>query len=86
MSFHGWNLDPWKRHQIFFKKKNKFSKHWKYEIENLGFKYNMNDFTAAVGLAQLNKINFFNKKKNMILKKYLDGIKKSKKHKASISL
>ncbi len=78
LSFHGWNLDPWKRHQIFFKKKNKFSKHWKYEIENLGFKYNMNDFTAAVGLAQLNKINFFNKKRNMILKKYLDGIKNLK--------
>ena len=37
----------------------------------------MNDFTAAVGLAQLNKINFLIKK-NMILKKYLDGIKNLK--------
>ena len=27
LSFHGWNIDPWKRHQIFFRKKTKFSKH-----------------------------------------------------------
>ena len=45
-----------------FLKKNKFSKYWKYEIENLGYKYNMNDLTAAIGLAQLKKVNYFNKK------------------------
>ena len=75
LSFHGWNIDPWKRHQIFFRKKTKFSKHWKYEITKLGYKYNMNDLTAAVGLAQLKKINLFNKNRNLILKKYLNGIK-----------
>jgi perosamine synthetase len=75
LSFHGWNIDPWKRHQMFFRKKNKFSKHWKYEITKLGYKYNMNDLTAAVGLAQLKKINLFNKNRNLILKKYLNGIK-----------
>ena len=76
LSFHGWNVDPWKRHQMFFKKKNKFSKYWKYEIENLGYKYNMNDLTAAIGLAQLKKVNYFNKKRNLILKRYLKGIQK----------
>ncbi len=75
LSFHGWNIDPWKRHQIFFRKNNRFSKHWRYEIENLGYKYNMNDLTAAIGLAQLKKINLFNKNRNLILKKYIDGIK-----------
>ena len=35
----------------------------------------MNDLTAAVGLAQLKKINLFNKNRNLILKKYLNGIK-----------
>tara|TARA_Y100000992_G_scaffold54138_1_gene32491 strand:- start:2879 stop:4030 length:1152 start_codon:yes stop_codon:yes gene_type:complete len=75
LSFHGWNKDPWERHLMFFKKKKNFSKHWKYEIENLGFKYNMNDLTASMGLAQLSKINLFNKKRNLILKKYLIGIK-----------
>ena len=24
LSFHGWNIDPWKRHQMFFKKKINF--------------------------------------------------------------
>lgn len=75
LSFHGWNIDPWKRHKVFFKKKNKFSNHWKYEIESLGFKYNMNDLTASLGLSQLRKINKFNKRRNLILKKYLYGIK-----------
>ena len=75
LSFHGWNIDPWKRHQMFFKKKNKFSKYWRYEIENLGYKYNMNDLTAAIGLAQLKKIKLFNKKRNLVLKRYLEGIK-----------
>ena len=58
-----------------FKKKNKFSKYWRYEIENLGYKYNMNDLTAAIGLAQLKKIKLFNKKRNLVLKRYLEGIK-----------
>jgi len=35
----------------------------------------MNDLTASMGLAQLSKINLFNKKRNLILKKYLIGIK-----------
>lgn len=78
LSFHGWNIDPWKRHLIFFKKKNIFSNHWKYEIKNLGYKYNMNDLTASIGLAQLKKIKSFNIKRNNILKKYLDGIKSLK--------
>lgn len=75
LSFHGWNIDPWTRHNKSFDKKNKSSKHWNYEIVNLGFKYNMNDFIAAVGLIQLKKINLFNKKRIKIIKMYLDGIK-----------
>ena len=36
----------------------------------------MNDFMAAMGLAQLKKINIFNRKRKKILKRYLTGIKK----------
>ena len=36
----------------------------------------MNDLTAAIGLAQLKKVNYFNKKRNLILKRYLKGIQK----------
>ena len=38
LSFHGWNIDPWKRHVRSFGSNNKFSKHWNYEIQNLGYK------------------------------------------------
>ena len=78
LSFHGWNIDPWERYKINFNKKKKFTNHWAYEIENLGYKYNMNDFMASVGLVQLKKINKLNNKRNLILKKYLKGIKNLK--------
>ena len=31
--------------------------HWHYEISVLGYKYNMNDIAAAIGLAQLKKLD-----------------------------
>tara|TARA_Y100000590_G_scaffold142531_1_gene163593 strand:+ start:10449 stop:11603 length:1155 start_codon:yes stop_codon:yes gene_type:complete len=78
LSFHGWDTDPWQRHEKSFGKKNNFTKHWAYEIKNLGYKYNMNDFMAAVGLEQLKKVNSFNKKRIKIIKRYLNGIKNLK--------
>ncbi len=78
LSFHGWDSDPWSRHKKSFGKKNQFTNHWTYEITNLGYKYNMNDYMAAMGLAQLKKIKFFNKKRIEILKQYLKGIKNLK--------
>ena len=78
LSFHGWDVDPWKRHNDSFIKKKRKKKHWNYQINNLGYKYNMNDLLASIGLAQFKKINYFNKKRISILKKYLNGIKKCK--------
>ena len=78
LSFHGWDVDPWQRHKRSFRKKKYYTKHWNYEIKNLGYKYNMNDLMAAIGLAQLKKINILNKKRSDILKKYLEGIKNCK--------
>ena len=78
LSFHGWDIDPWQRHKASFGKKNYFTKHWNYDIKNLGYKYNMNDLMAAIGIAQLKKINILNKKRSKILKKYLIGIKDCK--------
>lgn len=78
LSFHGWNKDPWTRHKKSINKTNFKEKHWYYQIKELGFKYNMNDLMAAIGLAQLKKLNTFNLKRNIILKKYLKGIKDCK--------
>ena len=78
LSFHGWNTDPWTRHNKSFGKQNKFTRHWTYEIKNLGYKYNMNDLMAALGLSQLKKINYLNYKRKKILERYLSGIKSLK--------
>ena len=78
LSFHGWNVDPWSRHKKSFTTSKQTTKHWKYEIENLGYKYNMNDYMAAMGLAQFKKLKKFNLRRREILKKYLEGIKNLK--------
>ena len=45
MRLHGISRDAWKRYTA--------SGSWYYEIEDIGFKYNLTDIAAAVGLAQL---------------------------------
>ena len=51
MSLHGLSADAWKRYSS--------SKVKKYYVNQLGFKYNMTDISASLGLIQLNKINKF---------------------------
>lgn len=48
--------------------------HWYYEINDLGFKYNMNDLAASIGLMQLEKLPAMNKKRSEIINKYISGI------------
>ena len=52
--------DTWKR----FAGNNKYS--WKYDVEYLGWKYNMNDIIASIGLAQFKKLPNVLKKKDAI--------------------
>jgi len=78
LSFHGWNKDPWSRHKKGISKKNLKEKHWYYQIKELGFKYNMNDLMATIGLVQLRKLNSFNFKRNKGIQKYLKGIESCK--------
>ncbi len=46
-SLHGMDRDAWKRYDA--------SGSWFYEIHNTGFKYNLSDVHAAIGLAQLRR-------------------------------
>ena len=73
LSFHGWSSDPYTRHLHGSGKK-----HWYYEMINLGYKYNMNNLLAAIGIQQLKKLNRFNRQRTAILEKYLKVIKKCK--------
>ena len=46
-SLHGMDRDAWKRYDS--------SGSWFYEIHDTGFKYNLSDVHAAIGLAQLKR-------------------------------
>ena len=51
------------------------ARQWHYEIAALGYKYNMNDVMAAIGLAHLKKLDRMNARRAQIIRRYLDGIK-----------
>ena len=78
LSFHGWDKDPLKRFKISKTKNLRNNKHWMYNISNLGFKYNMNDLMASIGIAQFKKLKNFNLKREIIIKRYLKGLKNCK--------
>lgn len=48
---------------------------WKYNVLSLGWKYQMNDIAASIGLIQLKKLNKNNKKRQIIAKRYNEGLK-----------
>lgn len=51
LRLHGMSRDAWKRHTA--------SGTWKYDVEMPGFKYNMTDVAAALGIHQLAKLDSF---------------------------
>ncbi len=74
MRWVGIDKDNWKTAQAYTSA-NKDAMHWFYELNVLGWKYNMNDLAASVGLAQLEKLPKMNARRSEIIRKYLDGIK-----------
>ncbi|MDP3999590.1 MAG: DegT/DnrJ/EryC1/StrS family aminotransferase [bacterium] len=69
--WYGSRNDTWKR----FSGNNKYS--WHYDVAELGWKYNMNDIMAAIGLAQFKKLPLALSKKDKIRARYnkeLQGI------------
>ncbi len=43
---------------------------WYYEVESAGYKYNMTDIQAAMGLAQLRKVDWMWKRRKEIAESY----------------
>ncbi len=68
----GIDRDTWKRMN---QNPEDDSKHWYYDINDLGFKYNMNDLSASIGIVQLRKLNEMNGIRSGIISKYIDGMK-----------
>lgn len=67
MSLHGISKDAWKRFSS--------SGNWYYEIVAPGFKYNLTDVAASIGIHQLKKAELFRKKREEVAKKYNEGMK-----------
>ena len=62
LSYCGLSKDAWKRYD----KRGS----WYYEVTELGFKYNLSDVLASIGLAQLDRLDGFIKAREKIAKKY----------------
>jgi perosamine synthetase len=65
MSLHGISKDAWKRYSA--------EGSWYYEIEHPGFKYNMTDIAAALGIAQLAKCKQMRSAREHIAEVYNKG-------------
>jgi perosamine synthetase len=63
----GITKDTWARED----KDKKYS--WYYHVEELGYKYHMNDITAALGLVQLKKLDGMNDRRRQVSEKYNKG-------------
>ena len=74
MRWVGIDKDNWKTAQQYVAV-NKDAMHWFYEINVLGYKYNMNDLAASIGLAQLEKLTTMNLRRSRIIRMYLDGLR-----------
>lgn len=62
LSLHGMNRDAWKR--------NSEAGSWRYDIVTPGFKYNMTDIQAAMGLQQMKKITRILERRQYIAAEY----------------
>jgi dTDP-4-amino-4,6-dideoxygalactose transaminase len=58
LSLHGISEDAWRRDS------------WHYDVTHLGFKYNMSDLQAAIGMAQLGKLSALTARRREIAARY----------------
>ena len=74
MRWVGIDKDNWKTAQRYTTA-DKSAMHWFYEINVLGYKYNMNDLAASIGLVQLKKLPGMNAHRSALIAAYLDALK-----------
>ena len=71
MRLHGINRDVWDRF-------TKAGASWEYDVIAPGYKYNMPDVNAAIGLAQLERVDEFRQQRQRCAKRYLDNLSANK--------
>jgi dTDP-4-amino-4,6-dideoxygalactose transaminase len=67
MRLHGINRDVWDRFST--------GASWEYDVIAPGFKYNMPDINAALGIHQLKKVELFQEKRQQIAEAYYEELK-----------
>lgn len=70
LRLHGISKDAWKRYSD--------EGSWYYEVIDAGYKYNMTDIQAALGLAQLKKVEWMWERRKEIAQKYTEAFKSRK--------
>jgi dTDP-4-amino-4,6-dideoxygalactose transaminase len=65
LSLHGMDRDAWKRYTA--------RGSWRYEVREPGFKYNMPDIAAAMGIVQLERLEAMQLRRDAIAKRYLEA-------------
>jgi dTDP-4-amino-4,6-dideoxygalactose transaminase len=65
LSLHGLSRDAWKRYDK--------GGSWRYEVLAPGFKYNMTDIQAALGLWQLRKLPAFQERRRQVVQRYAEA-------------
>lgn len=65
MAFHGINRDAWKRYSA--------EGSWYYEVLQAGYKYNMTDLAAAIGLHQLARSEWLLERRRAIARRYTEA-------------
>lgn len=66
LSLHGMSRDAWRRYQQ--------GGNWRYDVLEPGFKYNMPDLAAAIGLTQLSRLDQMQRRRDEIASRYLKAI------------
>lgn len=73
----GINKETWEREELVQEKSYR-QYGWYYDVTDLGYKYHMNDITAAIGLVQLKKLRLMNNKREKLSKRYDQKLRKLK--------
>lgn len=68
LALHGIDRDAWKRYSK--------TGTWVYDVKEIGYKYNMTDIEAALGISQLKRINQFKEYRDKLHKLYVSGLSK----------
>ncbi len=66
-TLHGMTNDAWRRHEN--------GARWRYDVDRAGFKYNLSDIQAALGLVQLGRLPQMHERRREIATRYAEAFK-----------